>query len=188
MKQDRRVQKTEQLYQEALLELLKNKSIHQISITELSAYAHVHRATFYTHYKGIDELLYSIEKEMIQKLEAIFQDVEQDSFHDVPYSVLYDIFCFLDQYRKIMGIFFMRDAYFVSEMKRMLTMYCGYSCQQRYRQASKEEYDFLVSYMVEGMVFVFKEWVYTNKQQETPDTMAWRLQRVMLLGMQALEK
>lgn len=189
MKQDRRVQKTVHLYQVALLELLKRKAIQEISIKELSESAHLHRGTFYAHYKGLKELLYSIERDLIRKLEEICQNDTQDSFHALPYSVLNDIFGFLDEHREIMNIFFAKDDYFVSEMKRILTIYCVHSCQHFFRDADKEEYDFLCGYMVEGMMFIFKEWVY-NQDENRPsaEKVALRLQRVMWLGVHSLQK
>lgn len=189
MKQDRRVQKTEHLYQLALLKLLKKKAISQISIKELSESACLHRGTFYAHYKGLTELLYSIEKELIQELEDICQCKELDSFHSLPYTVLNDIFGFLDLHREIMIIFFEKDAYFVSEMKRVLTIYCVRFSQHLYRQAEKEEYDFLAGYMVDGMMFIFKQWIHTKEDKKlSSEEMALKLQRVMLLGARSLQE
>ncbi|MFV0394164.1 MAG: TetR/AcrR family transcriptional regulator C-terminal domain-containing protein [Coprobacillaceae bacterium] len=189
MKQDRRVQKTVHLYQEALLKLLKKKAMNEISIKELSERAHLHRGTFYAHYKGLTELLYSIERELIEKLKHICQCDEVDAFHSLPYSVLNDLFCFLNEHREIMTILFAKDAYFICEMKTILTIYCVRCAQRLYREATKEEYDFLSGYMVEGMMFVFKEWIHnTNEDKPSSEEMALKLQRVMLLGVDSLHK
>jgi AcrR family transcriptional regulator len=189
MKQDRRVQKTVYLYQKALLELLKIKRLHDITVKELSDCASLHRGTFYTHYKDIAELLYSIEKDMIQTLESICQNKPLDPFHDLPYTVLNDVFSFLEEHKEVMIIFFAKDDYFVSEMKRILMMYCNHCCQHMYRDVEQKEYDFLSSYMVEGMIVVFNNWLLdSSEERQTGEEMALKLQRVMLLGVHALQK
>lgn len=49
--EDRRIRKTKKLLRDALLRLLSKKSIAEITVTELTDAADVHRGTFYHHYK-----------------------------------------------------------------------------------------------------------------------------------------
>lgn len=185
MKQDRRIQKTEHLFQKALLELLKSKNVTEITITELSEAANVYRGTFYLHYKDIKELLFSIEKEMIEKLECICCVNSMDTFHMVPYSALLEIFHYLDEHKHIMMVFLGKDTYFMSEMRRILTLYSAEILKRRYKNASQDEYDFTCGYIVEGMIFIFKEWVFCEKDWALEEV-AVQLQRVVLHGADAL--
>jgi AcrR family transcriptional regulator len=58
-KADRRVQRTRQLLEQALLALIKEKAFESISVQEIIDRANVGRATFYEHYDNKEDLLQS---------------------------------------------------------------------------------------------------------------------------------
>jgi len=58
-RKDRRVQRTEQLLEAALLSLIKEKEFDAISVQEIIDRANVGRATFYSHYDNKEDLLES---------------------------------------------------------------------------------------------------------------------------------
>lgn len=69
MKQlDLRVIKTKEALKEALMLLLKQKSLTSISVTEICRLAKVNRGTFYTHYGQVENLFEEYFKEIMQNL------------------------------------------------------------------------------------------------------------------------
>jgi AcrR family transcriptional regulator len=56
---DRRIQKTQKLLHEALFSLIHEKNYDSIVVKEILDHANVGRSTFYTHFRGKDELLVS---------------------------------------------------------------------------------------------------------------------------------
>lgn len=58
-RQDRRVQRTHQFLEAALLSLIKEKEFDEISVQEIIDRANVGRATFYAHYDNKEDLLES---------------------------------------------------------------------------------------------------------------------------------
>jgi hypothetical protein len=56
---DRRVQRTQQFLEAALLSLIKEKEFDAISVQEIIDRANVGRATFYAHYDNKEDLLES---------------------------------------------------------------------------------------------------------------------------------
>ena len=70
---DRRVQKTRKLLQDALIELVAQKSYESVSIREILETANVGRSTFYSHFQDKDQLLHSI----LDRLNELFEQHEK---------------------------------------------------------------------------------------------------------------
>ena len=65
---DQRKIKTQQAIQDAFLQLRKEKSLEQISVTELSRLARISKATFYLHYRDIFDLSEKLQISVIQQI------------------------------------------------------------------------------------------------------------------------
>ena len=63
---DRRVKRTKKALRDALFTLLEQKSINEITVTELTTLADVNRATFYFYYTDLIDMLQQIQNETYQ--------------------------------------------------------------------------------------------------------------------------
>ena len=79
MKIDRRVIKTEMALENALLKLMRGKSIEQITTTELCREAGINRNTFYAHYPNPMNLLQRIEDEFIRLVVDLIDNTVQEN-------------------------------------------------------------------------------------------------------------
>ena len=70
-KEDRRVRRTRASIRRAFLELLDEKNYTQITVTELSERADINRKTFYAYYSGMEDLLFEMEKEILDQYEEV---------------------------------------------------------------------------------------------------------------------
>ena len=66
-KTDRRVQRTRELLQKALIELISERGYDAITIQDIVDRANVGRTTFYLHYSSKDELLISCHEAMVSE-------------------------------------------------------------------------------------------------------------------------
>ncbi|UKN00265.1 TetR/AcrR family transcriptional regulator C-terminal domain-containing protein [Paracrocinitomix mangrovi] len=67
-KEDRRVKYTKMVLKEAMLDLLRKKTLDKITITEVCKKADINRNTFYSHYDNTHDLIVEIENEIFEKL------------------------------------------------------------------------------------------------------------------------
>ncbi|NLA77858.1 MAG: TetR/AcrR family transcriptional regulator [Clostridiales bacterium] len=67
---DRRVKRTKKALRNALIELLEDKPLNQITVKELTERADVNRATFYFYYKDMFDMLERVKDEVYE----IFRD------------------------------------------------------------------------------------------------------------------
>ena len=70
---DRRVKRTKKALYDALLVLLENKSINEITVTELTTKADVNRATFYFYYTDLIDMLHQIQNDTFEAFKNIIQ-------------------------------------------------------------------------------------------------------------------
>ena len=68
---DLRVIKTRQNIKNAVLELMSEKTISSITITDVSKKAMINRKTFYRHYNSVDEVIMEIEEDILNTLYSL---------------------------------------------------------------------------------------------------------------------
>ena len=73
-KEDRRSVRTKRNLKNALLTLLQDKELNELTITEVSQLAQCNRVTFYTHYKDLKNLLAAIIDDYLKDLIEYFRE------------------------------------------------------------------------------------------------------------------
>ncbi len=73
---DRRVKRTKKLLRDSLFTLLQQKSINEITVTELTEVADINRATFYFYYTDILDMLDQIQNEAYEMFEGVLKGTE----------------------------------------------------------------------------------------------------------------
>lgn len=74
---DRRVKRTKKLLRDSLFTLLQQKSINEITVTELTEIADINRATFYFYYTDIMDMLDQIQNEAYEMFEGVLAGTEE---------------------------------------------------------------------------------------------------------------
>ena len=71
---DARVRYTRKVVEDSFLQLLQQKHISKITVTELCQMAQINRATFYKHYADVPQLLEKLEERLFVQIRAAFDD------------------------------------------------------------------------------------------------------------------
>mgnify|MGYP002757868778 FL=1 len=75
---DRRQEKTKQAILQALIDLIDQKGLDQVSVSDLCQQANINRSTFYLHYKNMEDLLLSVEADFIREITEAIQDLDTE--------------------------------------------------------------------------------------------------------------
>lgn len=70
----RRILMTKKLIKNSLIELLENKSIQKVTVTEICANAQINRSTFYAYYNSPYDLMISIKLDIIADTEKLLDN------------------------------------------------------------------------------------------------------------------
>ena len=68
-KTDLRVVKTRAVIRNALVEIMSEKEISQITVSEICLLAKINRKTFYRHYRSVSDVLEEVENEFLKELD-----------------------------------------------------------------------------------------------------------------------
>ncbi len=95
-KEDRRTRYSKQVIREALYELMKEKPINKISVTEICKTADVNRSTFYAYYTDIYDLHQKILKEFFSIQKTVIKYIKEEimtknDIAEITYADYYNI-------------------------------------------------------------------------------------------------
>ena len=76
---DRRVVKTKKAIKNAFAQLLTEKEINDITISDIAEYADVNRKTFYNYYAGVYAVVDEIENDIVERFSALLADTDIES-------------------------------------------------------------------------------------------------------------
>ena len=76
-RENRRVQMTKRLMKDALMELLEQHELVDISVTAICEAADVHRSTFYKYYKNQADLLRDMEQDYLDRIPIPSRDLDE---------------------------------------------------------------------------------------------------------------
>lgn len=71
---NKRVLMTKKLIKNSLIEILENKGLQNVTVTEICANAQINRSTFYAYYSSPYDLMTSIKKDIIDDTQRLLED------------------------------------------------------------------------------------------------------------------
>lgn len=185
---DRRIRKTKQQLRLGLTKLLKEKSVNEISVRELSELADLNRGTFYLHYKDIFDMVEKIENEMFDQFYQTINKHDIDDDSDGRLYLLTDIFKFIADNADMCMVLLGEngDLSFVNKLKKVV--------EDRYLSHWKKKFDtehignfnYFYSYIVSGCTGLFQAWL-ENDMKESPDEMAKLTESMIINGINFLD-
>lgn len=185
---NRSVLRTQNMLKTGLIELMKTKSIHQISVKELTDYVNLNRGTFYLHYRDIFDLLEHLENELIESFEAIISAHPSDQLHGGPFPLLKDIFELISENADFSCMILgdRKDWNFVNKLIDLLKEKCFHDWACLYSGTDPDRYDIFYSYILSGCIGIIETWLFNGRKQSN-DEIAAIAQDFILHGFSALD-
>jgi len=166
MKEDRRVRKTKRALREGLAELLTEKSIQKITVTELTDKVDIHRSTFYANYTDIYDLYSQVEDATIKEISDIFSEnytVDSKAFLEI-------LFQYMFENRQVCRMFLGKNVSptFYSRLIDLLEEAYMVCWRNEYGfTGTAEELEYYVHFHLSGSLAVVGKWVDGNFEYTT---------------------
>lgn len=179
MATDRRKKYTKNVIRQALFDLMEDKPISKITVTDICKLADINRSTFYSYYEDVYALLTSIQNEMFE--DVVFSLKKENWFSDILKLV--------DENRDLCKVLIgpNGDSSFIRQL-----IYLGYDnsiriWQDLYPKVPVEMLDYAYAYMSSGVIGILENWVCTDYKQ-TIEEVGALLMSLTLHGMDGLRK
>jgi len=163
MNQDnQRIQLTKRLLKEALLELIKQKELDKISVTELCRHAGINRATFYRHYQIPRDVLMEIQTDFYKKIVKGFSLPE--TMEDLRPVFLH--FChYIEENRDLVQVLLFHNseetfAVFLNDI--IEDIWQDLTKKEEAIALSREEIQLMLWYISGGSYFLLRRWLQGN--------------------------
>ena len=170
-KENQRVMISKRLLKEALLKLLNDKHIEEITVSELCKQAEINRATFYRHYHTPHDILLEMEYDFIQRFYE--SPIIERNKTDLRKRVFY--MCeFIYENKEMVKLFFENytNADFTLLFQRYFSDYIenrAFLCKDR--AMDKNQLQLMTTFWVYGIHGLINQWI-LKEIPETPEEIA----------------
>ncbi|HCI73556.1 MAG TPA: hypothetical protein DHV42_03340 [Lachnospiraceae bacterium] len=153
--ENRRVRMTKRMIKDALLELIEQQPLVNISITAVCDTADVHRSTFYKYYTDIADLLNEIEQDILDQIPVPKQDEDKSQLLKKTTA----FFDFVKQSEKTFRILFSESAgsSFITRLVDHLRS--GYILLEVDSDTDELTAQFIRHYIANGTVGMLRAWI-----------------------------
>lgn len=156
---DRRTRRTEQAIKTAFLDLIQQKKLDQITISELAEKADINRKTFYNHYQDIYQVLGAIEDDYANLVIDLLEKSEtsKDLINPEPFfnQLSQEIESNKDQYLLILT-----SGEQVRLSKKIKIKLKQHLANSNYHQIKVEQdnFDLFLDFMLAGAMSIYEQW------------------------------
>lgn len=152
--------RSRRMIREAFLELVKEKAINKITVTDIVKRADLNRSTFYAHYADVRAILEEIENEVIDKMLEILKKFEFKNFFNNPTPLLLEVSRFIERNQEIYKILLNAPGseIFLKKLKHVFAQYMlSVTDIPEYLKDSKMV-NLRISYFAGGIIHMYSEW------------------------------
>ncbi len=189
-KMDIRVIKTKKAIREGVLQLLSEKTIDEISITELAQIAQINRKTFYNYYQNPHQVLDDLENELAEEfVNAVnasdwtdWYDGNNFDFHKIFTCVTRSVQENRETYRYLLKIRKTSDIMIKIENRLKVEAIEYFS---KYLDVGEDFIVMIMEYVISGMFAVYRKW-FSDGQQVPAEEVAKKIGIMSINAVNAL--
>lgn len=160
---DRRCRKTKSAIKNALLHLLEEKNIDEISIKELAATADINRKTFYNHYTDLNDVFHELENEYVNRIFSLLDNGMLSEYKKEPYLFFEKLSLSISSnivfYRLLIAS--ERSTEIEKKSKKTLKSLLE-AIMPKPIDTDPAKYDFFINFITAGIASSYIEWLTDN--------------------------
>lgn len=163
-KEYRSAVRSRKLIRQAFLELLKEKNLEKITVTDIVKQADINRSTFYAHYPDVMGVIEEISEEVLEHTHKFMQEVEFSDFFANPLPHLKNIIKVaeenIEMYRLLCSSAMGNEQ--LDRLKNVLIERTLKTIDKPETFKDSLEFEFSVRFFMGGIVDVYTQWLRGN--------------------------
>lgn len=152
--------RSRRMIREAYTQLLKEKDLSEITVTDIIKRADLNRATFYAHYPDVRGVTEEIENEIIAKMLEVLEEFRYTNFFRNPAPLLLKLSRYLEEdadfYRTLVRA--NGSEMFMEKLKKVFTDYMINDSDIPDDMRRSKMVSLRVCYFAGGIVNLYKQW------------------------------
>lgn len=156
MTENRRVKMTKRLMKDSLIELLDEKPLEKITVTEICKNADVNRSTFYAYYEDIAMLMLEIEDEVLEHV-TVYADNFNDYTDKKMLEVFEEFFEYVRENARLFRVLMIRHDNSSFNHRMLDAVMNKYKLSLEYNGEFPAKYTYV--YSVSGVIGILGEWI-----------------------------
>ena len=167
IKIDRRIRKTKQAIQQAVVKLLSDQNLESITITQVAAMADVNRKTFYNYYESTNQVLEEIENDIVQSFDEVISTINMKKDFKSPTWIFESLTNIIQQdfefYSDLMQSNKVGDINLIAKISQTLKQRV---IANLHLAIFEDDFtrDLTINYVIAGMMEVYQEWLRDPKK------------------------
>lgn len=187
---DRRAIRTKKMIRKALSELIEEKGLNNISITDLTTRADINRGTFYLHYTDKYDLLEKVEDEIMKEIQEQTKGIDYINMMNIdvvnePIPFIIKLFEYFKENANFMKAILgpKGDPLFLRKLKKFTEINLF---EKKLVKAFNQENmlipeEYFISYLISAHLGVVQQWLESG-MNKSPKEMALILSKMSILG------
>lgn len=165
MPTDKRIIKTRTSIKKAFIELVEERAITKISVSDLAAQALVNRSTFYLHYEDVAAVAADIDKEIEESISACMDDFTISDIYGSTYAFFKNLTKRLDENESMKRyiIFSTNSGHVVAKIKEILVKKTTDSLLKKFPDLKVKEINYTLTFVAAGVMDCYINWVKNNE-------------------------
>ncbi|MPM09863.1 hypothetical protein SDC9_56186 [bioreactor metagenome] len=185
---DRRTRKTLAVLRQSLTTLLREKSVKEITVKELTALADINRGTFYRHYRDIYDMMEQLENELFDQFRSMLDAYTASDLRRGLGPILSDIFRFIERNLDLSTALIDRggNTLFLDRLKAAVYDKVFREWAGLYTFENEKRLNQVLSFLVGGVIELLRDWMDEGCLQ-SPEEMAFLSEQLILFGLGPME-
>lgn len=166
---DRRVKKTKTALKSALVKMLMEHDLSEISVSKLSEQADINRGTFYLHYQTVPDLFKEIEDEILNDFYKMVQGHDAGRPSSI-INILDPIFDYIVEHADVLVVFLhTNQGKFLQRAVESLKPQIKNGWVQLFGDLPEDKYEYYYCFLTNGAVEVIRKWVLSGMKEDVKE-------------------
>ena len=154
--------RSRKLIRQAFTELLKEKSLEKITVTDIVKKADINRSTFYAHYPDVMGVVEEIQEEVLSYTASFMEKVNFKDFFENPRPYLQEIVRLTEENNEFYRLIYNQSNIAIQKLDEMKEILIGRTLKTieiKDKEQRLLELEFSIRFFMGGVVDVYTQWL-----------------------------